>query len=140
MLSRVSPFRNRRVIEYVLLTAAYRSLSSLSSALSAKASTLRPYLLNLLSCRSVGMTGSSLVCHFHDFGRCIVLPIQCFRCLVNYKWLFIISICMKFSRYIMFSFENHGDEGIRTLDPLLARQVLSQLSYAPEWVLNYKWA
>ena len=24
-----------------------------------------------------------------------------------------------------------GDEGIRTLDPLLARQVLSQLSYAP---------
>ena len=25
-----------------------------------------------------------------------------------------------------------GDEGIRTPDPLLARQVLSQLSYAPE--------
>ena len=25
----------------------------------------------------------------------------CFRCLVNYKWLFIIfSLCMKFSRYI----------------------------------------
>ena len=24
-----------------------------------------------------------------------------------------------------------GDKGIRTLDPLLARQVLSQLSYAP---------
>ena len=32
----------------------------------------------------------------------------------------------------MFSFENSGDEGIRTLDPLLARQVLSQLSYAPK--------
>ena len=27
-----------------------------------------------------------------------------------------------------------GDKGIRTLDPLLARQVLSQLSYAPIWV------
>ena len=26
----------------------------------------------------------------------------------------------------------HGDEGIRTPDPLLARQVLSQLSYTPE--------
>ena len=26
----------------------------------------------------------------------------------------------------------NGDEGIRTLDPLLARQVLSQLSYAPK--------
>ena len=37
---RVSPFRNRRVNGYVLLTVAYRSLSRLSSALSAKASTL----------------------------------------------------------------------------------------------------
>ena len=26
-----------------------------------------------------------------------------------------------------------GDEGIRTPDPLLARQVLSQLSYTPIW-------
>ena len=27
--------------------------------------------------------------------------------------------------------ESNGDEGIRTPDPLLARQVLSQLSYTP---------
>ena len=27
---------------------------------------------------------------------------------------------------------SRGDKGIRTLDPLLARQVLSQLSYAPK--------
>ena len=40
---RVSPFRNLRVIGYLLLAAAYRSLSRLSSALSAKASTLRSY-------------------------------------------------------------------------------------------------
>ena len=46
---RVSPFRNRRVNGYLLLTAAYRSLSRLSSALSAKASTLRSFLLNLAS-------------------------------------------------------------------------------------------
>ena len=39
----VSPFRNLRVNGYLLLTAAYRSLSRLSSALSAKASTLRSY-------------------------------------------------------------------------------------------------
>ena len=45
---RVSPFRNRRVNGYLLLTAAYRSLSRLSSALSAKASTLRSYSLDLL--------------------------------------------------------------------------------------------
>ena len=49
---------------------------------------------------------------------------------------------------------SNGDEGIRTPDPLLARQVLSQLSYTPTppWVLllfvmicrriisNRKWA
>ena len=45
---RVSPFRNLRVIGYLLLAAAYRSLSRLSSALSAKASTLRSYSLDLL--------------------------------------------------------------------------------------------
>ena len=47
LLSRVSPFRNLRITGYLLLPAAYRSLSRLSSALSAKASTLRPYQLNL---------------------------------------------------------------------------------------------
>ena len=43
MLRQVSPFRNLRVKGYLLLTVAYRSLSRLSSALSAKASTLRSY-------------------------------------------------------------------------------------------------
>ena len=38
---RVSPFRNLRITEYLLLPVAYRSLSRPSSALSAKASTLR---------------------------------------------------------------------------------------------------
>ncbi len=45
----VSPFRNPRVIGYLLLTAAYRSLSRLSSALSAKASALCSFLLDLVS-------------------------------------------------------------------------------------------
>ena len=45
---RVSPFRNLRVNGYLLLTVTYRSLSRLSSALSAKASTLRSYSLDLL--------------------------------------------------------------------------------------------
>ena len=31
-----------------------------------------------------------------------------------------------------------GDKGIRTLDPLLARQVLSQLSYTPMSLFNIK--
>ena len=44
---------------------------------------------------------------------------------------------MKFSRYNLQStvlLIANGDGEIRTLDPLLARQVLSQLSYAPIWV------
>ena len=48
--SRVSPFRYLRVNGYLLLTAAFRSLSRLSSALSAKASTLRSFLLDLFRC------------------------------------------------------------------------------------------
>ena len=40
---RVSPFRYLRVNGYLLLTVAFRSLSRLSSALSAKASTIRSY-------------------------------------------------------------------------------------------------
>ena len=42
----VSPFRHLRIKGYLLLPAAYRSLSRLSSALSAKASSLRSYQLN----------------------------------------------------------------------------------------------
>ena len=40
LLRQVSPFRNRWVNGYLLLTIAYRSLSRLSSALNAKASAL----------------------------------------------------------------------------------------------------
>ena len=42
----VSPFRYLRIIGYLLLPEAFRSLSRLSSALSAKASTLRSFLLD----------------------------------------------------------------------------------------------
>ena len=47
-LCQVSPFRYLRVDGYLLLTAAFRSLSRLSSALSAKASTLCSSLLDLV--------------------------------------------------------------------------------------------
>ena len=50
---RVSPFRHLRIIGYVLLPAAFRSLSRLSSALSAKASTLCSYLLDHCPLHSV---------------------------------------------------------------------------------------
>ena len=47
--SRVSPFRHPRIDGYLLLPVAFRSLSRLSSALSAKASTLRSFLLDLFT-------------------------------------------------------------------------------------------
>ena len=43
----VSPFRDPWINGYLHLPMAFRSLSRLSSALSAKASTLRSYQLNL---------------------------------------------------------------------------------------------
>ena len=46
MLSRVSPFRDPWIEGYLHLPMAYRSLSRLSSALSAKASTLRSLQLD----------------------------------------------------------------------------------------------
>ena len=45
----VSPFRYLRINGYLLLPEAFRSLSRLSSALSAKASTLRSFLLDLVA-------------------------------------------------------------------------------------------
>ena len=44
---RVSPFRHPRIKAHVQLPAAFRSLSRLSSAPSARASALRPTMLNL---------------------------------------------------------------------------------------------
>ena len=56
----VSPFRNLRIKGYLLLPEAYRSLSRLSSALSAKASTLRSFQLNqFFRSYSVMSAGSS---------------------------------------------------------------------------------
>ena len=85
LLSRVSPFGHRRVTGYLLLTAAFRSLSRPSSALSAKASTLRPLLLNLPSYRSsYDVISSSWL--FSLFLRAYVFQHTWifFGCLVNY--------------------------------------------------------
>ena len=65
LLCRVSPFGHLRVIGYLLLTAAFRSLSRPSSALSAKASSLRPYQLNLYSLPAVETVPDS---HHHLYS------------------------------------------------------------------------
>ena len=64
----------------------------------------------------------------------INLSINILGCLII-KYLYNFSFGMQFSRYIepsnLIKFSGDGDGEIRTLDPLLARQVLSQLSYTP---------
>ena len=83
-------------MEYLLLPAAYRSLSRLSSALSAKASTLRPYQLDLIK-------NFVLV-------RCIALHLFFFACqliLQNYlawmsdkSYLYDLFFYMQFSMFV----------------------------------------
>ena len=69
-----------------------------------------------------------------EFAPCIILNnLSLFDCFISHLNT-QISLCAiitdKFLHLMMFS----GDGEIRTLDPLLARQVLSQLSYTPtEW-------
>ena len=88
LLSRVSPFRYPRINRYLLLPVAFRSLSRLSSALSAKASTLRSYSLNLF--------GSRFVClAWHTFN--------CFSVLTNYFCLLFDVFSFLFdSQYSIF--------------------------------------
>ena len=68
--------------------------------------------------------------------------IESFELLLLFDPLFMILSRYSF-QYVVFKVRGtpqaklllaNGDGEIRTLDPLLARQVLSQLSYAPIWV------
>ena len=54
LLRRVSPFRHLRINGYLLLPEAFRSLSRLSSALSAKASTIRSFMHDQLALKAGG--------------------------------------------------------------------------------------
>ena len=87
LLSQVSPFRDLRFIGYLLLAAAYRSLSRLSSALSAKASTLRSYMLdhnqNCIFIHS-SRTDSVLCSLVAGISRIFLV---CFYWIINFTWL-----------------------------------------------------
>ncbi len=68
---------------------------------------------------------------------------KCLNLKINF-YLVIVVFVIQFSRYkyrlnrFVGSFmEPNGDDEIRTRDPLLARQVLSQLSYTPTGVLLF---
>ena len=87
-----------------------------------------PFLLDLACC--IALQRFSLF-----RGKRFKLPwIHCYFSRMSDIWKPSSSYlsCMEFSRYIFVCrLPGSGDGEIRTLDPLLARQVLSQLSYAP---------
>ena len=108
MLSRVSPFRYLRINGYLLLPEAFRSLSRLSSALSAKASTLRSSSLNQLSLPcSVTAVGLGFY-QVHNLQKqafkdhyVLRLPLGNLLGCLSLKYLrknFLF--CMRFSRYM----------------------------------------
>ena len=71
---RVSPFRHLRITGHLPLPAAFRSLSRLSSALSAKASALRPFLLGLSCCIALQRSCSLLpACMLSCMHACFFL-------------------------------------------------------------------
>ena len=75
LLRRVSPFRYLRINGYLLLPEAFRSLLRLSSALSAKASTLRSLLLDHHKECSVNPYGSRFV--FKSFLSFKSITVSC---------------------------------------------------------------
>ena len=100
LTSRVSPFRYPWITGYLHLPAAFRSLSRLSSALSAKASTLRSLLLDLarvftrlVLVYSVTLTFNSLMNSFSKNFLGFFSDVLIFESISSY-------LCMKFSRYV----------------------------------------
>ena len=129
---RVSPFRHPRINGYVLLPAAFRSLSRLSSALSAKASALRPFCLTFCRsfclCSVINRTFSDLLEMFYFFSICrsILSLFETRRSrLVLNKFL-----NMQFSRYIFPSFFYEAVLHKRTGSHLLSRAVSSKVPSA----------
>ena len=104
---RVPPFGHLRLTACVRLPEAFRSSPRPSSPQRAKASSVCSSFLDSFFVR--------ISC---DVNRALSSTPGCvFR-------VFLSPPCQR-------SLYSHGDERIRTADPLLARQVFSQLNYAP---------
>ncbi len=64
----VPPFGYLRIIAYLLLPEAFRGSSRPSSASSAKAFTMRPFLLDLFQVEFLSLLGRSSICFFDCLG------------------------------------------------------------------------
>ena len=114
----VSPFRNLRITACLRLPEAYRSLPRLSSALSAKASALRPSLLNLLYSPQNDKSFCMLHSHHkqssvvvHDYNCLSIFRSTTYHCFGKQQSHFALTsktdlvvsmfacFCIRFSRY-----------------------------------------
>ena len=130
----VPPFGYPRIKAYSQLPAAFRSVSRPSSPLIAKASTKCSYhsLDSSLCINNLLFTLLSKI-----FTRLFFLQIKVYYTLLHKE----ISFFIFFSFFLFTLFYNYlipqinslfgGGKEDRTPDPLLAKQVLSQLSYTP---------
>ena len=75
----VPPFGYLRIIAYLLLPEAFRGSSRPSSASSAKAFTMRPFLLDLFQVEFLSLLGRSSICFFDCLGF-LLLIIFSFQC------------------------------------------------------------
>ena len=149
---RVSPFGYPRINAYSQLPTAFRSVLRPSSPLIAKAFTKCPYLsldsynINILLSQYVHITSTKNL-FYPLFFRILVyisilfLPRFFDNTIFSYHTiqLFPYSQCFIASLWNLFG----GGKENRTPDPLLAKQMLSQLSYTPNcwWVwedLNFR--
>ena len=120
---RVPPFRHPRIFGYLPLPAAFRSLSRLSSALSAKASALCLPLLNLHApCLAWhGSCSSVQPC----CTRSCFVALFCFFPTYDVFFLVFMVLSIRFSRCIHAA--PHGASGLkwtRTIDLTLIRRAL----------------
>ena len=104
----VAPFGDLRINACLRLPVAFRSLLRPSSALGAKASTVCPYYLDFV---------------LHSPSAELMQPT------LSFSMLPLLCSCQGTSERKKISIG--GDKEDRTPDLLLARQALSQLSYAP---------
>ena len=127
----VPSFVNLRVNGYLLLTAAYRSLSRPSSAPSAKASALCPSSLDQKCCLMALIRSSSTICYStlselstgfsHTINFDKSLPsffnrkTDIFRFSLSFASTFWYSI--QFSRYILYPFGLVENKGFEPLTP-----------------------
>ena len=130
----VSPFRNLRIIGYLLLPVAYRSLSRLSSALSAKASTLRSSSLNQIYL-DLRVRVRYLTCiALHALIGCVYICKP--RCLSwHYQYLLILDMFSVFDyQCTTISAVSQKSVGLSGLEPPTSRLSgvrSNRLSYKP---------